>query len=66
MKKQSLLRFVILLLISQVTTGQNFQMGNGQFAAIGKITGSVMDSATNKPIEYATISVIEYNRIPAK
>ncbi|NWF90823.1 MAG: TonB-dependent receptor [Ignavibacteriaceae bacterium] len=60
MKKQSILCFAIMLFILQVTFGQNFQINNNNFGAVGKITGSIQDSATNKPIEYATISVIGY------
>lgn len=61
MKNLLLCAFTLLLIFTQTVFGQNFQGGNGQFPAIGKITGSVIDSISQKPIEYATISVIGYN-----
>ncbi|HEX2961188.1 MAG TPA: outer membrane beta-barrel family protein [Ignavibacteriales bacterium] len=61
MKKYTILFFVFVLLISGSLSAQNFQRGNGQFNAAGTISGSIIDSVTSKPIEYATISVMRNN-----
>ncbi|HEX2964015.1 MAG TPA: hypothetical protein VHO43_19610, partial [Ignavibacteriales bacterium] len=53
--------FVFVLLISQTISAQNSQRINGQFNAAGTIAGSIIDSVTSKPIEYATISIMRNN-----
>lgn len=47
----------LTLLVSSVLSGQPRQPLGGQAPAIGTISGKVVDAASQKPVEYANISV---------
>ncbi len=51
------LSFIILLTIATKLTFAQFPGGGGAAVITGKITGTVIDSLTKKPVDYATISL---------
>ncbi|WP_240534694.1 TonB-dependent receptor [Pedobacter aquae] len=55
------MKYLYLLIVVFISTKTFAQMpmgaGGGSSAIIGKISGTVIDSATNKPVDYATIAL---------
>ena len=51
-------KITLLLLFTAFLMGQHQRGGSRQMPAIGVLQGVVLDSASNKPIEYASISIV--------
>lgn len=49
-------RFYILIAIICITISAKAQMGGGS-TVVGKISGTVIDSVTKKPLDYATVAI---------
>ena len=66
MKKQIIINFSLIIFVLSVSilTAQNWQGGGrGNKPAICEVSGTIVDSESGKPIEYASLSVLRKDGI---